>query len=809
MANLNKQISLGFENWADLAFSHHKLVILLCAMLMAGFISQIPKLMVDTTVEGFLYKDDPAMVAYDQFRDQFGRDDRIVIGIQGVEVFAETFLRRLASFHQAIEARVPYLEEVQSLINARNVHGTEDELVVEDLFAQWPETAAQLAAIKKLASDNPLYRNLILSADGSFTTVVVKVRRYGETLTDDEALDQFDLEESADQLASETSRLLSEAQNDEVIAALFELIQEHDQDSFQIHAAGQPVLSYTLKNALIDDMRIFVALAVGAIAILLLLLFRSFWAIIPPLAVVVCSLLSTLSCMAMSGVPVQIPTQILPSFLLAVGVADSVHIMTIFHYSLRTGEEKPVALRQAMGHAALPIVFTSLTTAGALSSFIGSEIAPVSMLGVFAPVGVFFALFYSVVLLPALIALLPARSSATQDQFRLSGQILNYFGLLALRNPWRILLGTSLLAVLSFSLATRLHFSHNPLLWLPEDAPLRQATLSIDTAMSGTMSMEILLDKKEQGAFLNPENLTKLAKIAADVEGITDLKVAAGQSISLVDVLKEIHKALNENRQDYYQLADSQQLISQELLLFENSGSEDLQELVDTIYSKTRLTLLVNWSDALEYVPFVKRVERIAHRYFSPEEVTITGLIPILSSTISAMMRSVVNSYLMAMIIIVPLMMLMVNSIKVGALAMAPNIVPILLCLGVMGALDIPIDGFTMLIGSVAIGLVVDDTIHFIHHFKRYLDESGSVEIAVTTTLQTTGRAMLFTTIVLVCGFTAFTVSSMQNLVNFGALTALAITLALLADILMMPALVSIVYRQVAQGTDPIKETEQ
>ena len=163
----------------------------------------------------------------------------------------------------------------------------------------------------------------------------------------------------------------------------------------------------------------------------------------------------------------------------------------------------------------------------------------------------------------------------------------------------------------------------------------------------------------------------------------------------------------------------------------------------------------------------------------------------------------------MAMIVIVPLMMLMVNSIKVGALARAPNIVPILLCLGVMGALDIPIDGFTMLIGGVAIGLVVDDTIHFIHHFKRYLDESGSVEIAVTTTLQTTGRAMLFTTIILVCGFTAFTVSSMQNLVNFGALTALAITLALLADLLMMPSLVSIVYRQVAQGTDPIKETEQ
>lgn len=799
MANLNKQIAVGFENWSDYVFAHHKQVILVCVLLMVGFISQMPKLTVDTTIEGFLYKDDPAMVAYDLFRDQFGRDDRIVMGIEGGDVFTATFLQQLASFQQAIESRVPYLEQVDSLINARDVYGTEDELIVEDLFAVWPDTDEQLAVIKKRALANPLYRNLILSAGGNFTTVVAKIRRYSEVLTDDQALDQFDFDVTSDQMSTEKPVLLSEAQNDEVITVLLQVIREHDSESFRIYTAGQPMLTYTIKNALLEDMRIFVALGLLAIAILLLLLFRTISAVIPPLVVVICSLLSTLSCMAMADVPVQIPTQILPSFLLAVGVADSVHILTIFHHRLRSGEEKQTALRHAMGHAALPVLFTSLTTAAGLCSFMGSAMAPVSTLGIFAPLGVLFALFYSVVFLPALIALFPATTS-TQDPFRLSGRILNYLGLLALRNPWRILSVTALLAAFAFSSAIGLHFSHNPINWLPEESSLRRSTLAIDAAMSGTMSMEILLDKGQENAFQDPVNLTKLAQIAADVEAITDLKVTVGQSISLVDVLREIHKALNENNQAYYRLAGNRELLAQELLLFENSGSEDLQELVDTIYSKARLTLLVNWFDALEYVPFVERVEQIAHRYFSPDEVTITGLMPILSSTLTVLVHSVVNSYLLALIIIVPLMMLMVNSIKVGSLAMAPNIIPILLCLGVMGALDIPIDGFTMLIGGVAIGLVVDDTIHFIHHFKRYLDESGSVESAVSSTLQTTGRAMLFTTIVLVCGFAAFTLSSMQNLVNFGALTALTVTLALLADILMMPALVSIAYSHVTEG---------
>jgi predicted RND superfamily exporter protein len=416
MANINQRIALGFENWTDFVFTHHKRVILVCVVLMAGFISQMPTLKVDTTVEGFLYPDDPAMVAYDQFRDQFGRDDRIVMGIQGGDVFSETFLQRLASFHQAIEARVPYLEEVESLINARNVYGTDDELVVDDLLAEWPETAEQLAALEKRALENPLYRNLILSADGDFTTVVVKMRRYSETLSDDQALDQFDFEEEPVDPEQTQPALLSEAENDEVIVALLEVIREYHDPGFQVYTAGQPVMAYTIKNTLIDDMRIFVALGLAAIAILLFLLFHTIWAVIPPLVVVICALISTLSCMAMSAVPVQIPTQILPSFLLAVGVADSVHIMTIFYHRLHSGEEKQTALRNAMGHAALPILFTSLTTAGGLCSFIGSGMAPVSNLGIFAPLGVMFALFYSVVLLPAVISLLPA-ASRTEDLF--------------------------------------------------------------------------------------------------------------------------------------------------------------------------------------------------------------------------------------------------------------------------------------------------------------------------------------------------------------------------------------------------------
>ncbi len=137
----------------------------------------------------------------------------------------------------------------------------------------------------------------------------------------------------------------------------------------------------------------------------------------------------------------------------------------------------------------------------------------------------------------------------------------------------------------------------------------------------------------------------------------------------------------------------------------------------------------------------------------------------------------------------------MVRNIKIGILAIAPNLLPIILCLGFMGLFNIPIDAFSMLIGGIAIGLVVDDTIHFFHHFSQFYRETGSIDEAVTRTLETTGRAMLFTTLTLTCGFSVFLASSMENLTRFGLLTGLAVTLAFLADVILTPALMAIAYK--------------
>jgi len=181
--------------------------------------------------------------------------------------------------------------------------------------------------------------------------------------------------------------------------------------------------------------------------------------------------------------------------------------------------------------------------------------------------------------------------------------------------------------------------------------------------------------------------------------------------------------------------------------------------------------------------------------------VTITGTLPILSDTITKSIKSSIESYILAFSIIIVLMMLLLGSVKLGLLSMLPNLTPIMMGIAVMVVLDMPLDLFTVLIGTIAIGMVVDDTIHFMHNFNRYYAETQSVDKAILLTVNSTGRAIFITSIVLSSGFFIFMFASMTNLYNFGFITGVIILFAMLADLLLVGAMLKLAIKpKQAQG---------
>ncbi|MGI9590490.1 MAG: efflux RND transporter permease subunit [Myxococcota bacterium] len=787
--DVRDRIEAAFVAWGHFACRHPKSLVALVLFLTAGLATGLPALETDNSVEAFLHADDPERRSYDDFRRRYGRDERISIAIEG-DLFDRVFLERLRALHDDIDRSVPHVEDMISLVNARDTRGEADELIVGDLMEEWPETGAARAALRDRVLANPLYRNTLVSRDQRVTTLSIELVAYAGDGDADELAgfeDDGDGSDPDDEPPPLSERAISDAVN-----AARAAVERHQAPGFRLVLAGAPVMTENLNRRMTSDMGVFTLLSILVIGAFLLLLFRRWAAVFLSLSVVVLAMIATLGVISLTGDKLSTATQILPSFLLAVGVCDAVHILAIFYQRLTAGDERHEAVAFTLGHSGLAVVMTSITTAGGFASFSVAELKPVADLGVYAPVGVMFALVYSLTLLPALLALIPARPPAVADR-RLADRVtrtLERIGDFAADRAWAVVTVTGALLVVALAGTTFLGFSHDPVDWFPPEDEFRTSTLFMNDRLDGVNVIEVVVRTGEEGHVKQPEFLRRLDEVRLEAGRIHQGPWHIGKTTSVADVVKEIHQALNENRPDHYRIPRDRALVAQELLLFENSGSDDLTDLVDTLYREARITMRVPWLDAMGYPARLADLEqRIRPILGEDVEIQITGLVPIMARTFLAMILSMARSYAIAILVIAPLMVLLIGNLKWGLLSMIPNLTPVILVLGTMGWAGLAVDGLTMMVGAIVLGLAVDDTIHFMHNYRRYYRRTGDPRAAIRETLRTTGRALLVTSLVLAGGFFVFVGAYMGNVKLFGLLAGGAILLAFIANVLLASSL--------------------
>ena len=811
MKKIIQNIESKFEQMGRWINVHPKRVILVMLLFFAILASNLVSIEVDTSTESFFSENDQTRITYNKFREQFGRDEIVLALIHPKNVFDIEFLKKLKSFHEDLEAEVPHLDEVQSLINVTAMRGEGGDLIIEELMADWPDEDAEVMDLKDRVLRNKFYRNFLVSEDGQYTTVVVRSNAFsdlGIDLDQEGILEEEFLDEEETSFSdNEKSQLLTDEQNSEFVEAIKSVADRHRNTDFPIELGGSPVMVHDLNKAMFKDMPVFVLASLGVIAILLLLLFRRLSGLLLPILTVILSMLTALGLLGLTGIKLTIVMQILPSILITVGIGYSVHLLVIYYRHLREHGDEGDAIAFAMGHSGLAILITSLTTAGGLLSFVPVKVAPVSDLGLYGAAGIMLCVFFTLVLLPALLSVLPKVKSAVveeklhfqeRSQTRISfvDRALKSCGNFAVNHPWKVIVVSTLIALISLFGATQLRFSHNPVAWLPDNHSLRNATDAINDHMKGSASIELVVERDEEDAVKDPEFMKRLDEFNRFSEGTSHNKIVVGKSSSVVDVVKEINQVLNEDREEYYRVPMDRRMIAQELLLFENGGTDDLENLVNTPYSKARVTLKTTWVDANQYSGLLSKIERKIEDMFGKEKsYVVTGLIPIMVKTITFLMEGMLISYLIAAVVITLMMIILLADFRLGLWSMIPNFFPVLVGLGVMGMLDLPLDAMSILVGSIAIGVAVDDTVHFMHNFRRYQYIHQDIHLAVEKTLTSTGRAMLLTTIVLSAGFFIFTLSSMNNLISFGLITGLAIIIALLGDILLAPAMMALIYK--------------
>jgi len=790
LQEFKNRVENGFENHAYFVYDNYKKIIPAIALTIILLVLNLYNIKIDVSTEGFLYKDDPNRVAYTKLRDQFGRDEKIIIAIKSDHIFSDKFLNNLKSLQDELEDKVPYLKDILSLINATKTTGNNDSLIVEELFKKFPIDKDDIAKAKTYIKSSYMFEDLLLSKDNKWTTIIITAQTYEPTNdTLNELEDDFE-----DDIVEQKREYLSDFKSSQMISVIKKILKKYQNNDFKTHLVGMTSFTDTLKYELVYSMLFFVALLLFGIVSLLTFFFRRKVGVMLSMMSVGLSIISTISLMAIFGVPLSSMSGILPSFILSIGIGDSVHLLSIFFREFDKTKNKRESIAYALSHSGLAIVLTTLATAISLLSFSVSDIPPAAFLGIFAAIGALMAMLLTILLIPSLLAHFDIKPKTSMLKTHNNLDIfLEKIAKFSLKNSKIIVIVSFVLIAITLYLSSTLKYKHDPLEWVPKDNEFRINTAIVDKALRGSMSLEIVIDTHKKNGLYNPKFLKALEELESDILDFKSDKYFVGKTLSITSIIKEINRALHENNNKYYTIPTDKTLIAEEFLLFENS-SDDLEQIVDNNFRKTKITIRMPWIDAVTYRPFLITLQKMVDSHLGDYSTSvITGIIPMMVKTVNSSLKSTFNSYIISYGFIAVLMILLLGDIKLGLVSMIPNIAPVIVGLSAMLIFKMNLDMFTILIGAIAIGLAVDDTIHFMHNFKRYYFELKDTKRAVEETFYTTGKAMVITSIVLSLGFYVYMFASLTNLINFGILAGGAITIALFSNIILGPALLTLI----------------
>lgn len=785
------------------------------------------QLRIDVSIDSMIDRADPAIAALDSFRSQFGSDDAVLLVYEAVDgdVFSAASLRRIRDLTEqlratALPAPLDQIRRVQSISTLRIVQGDSDTLrSVHLLPDQIRDDPAALAAIRELALAQQDYQRAFYSADGRFGAVLVQTT-FGarpadgyvpavnaDNITLDDMFSSFsdagglELAFNSEARIDEISyELVDMVEYKQFMTAIDAVLQEYS-DQFIFYPAGNPPLMAWVFDVL--EQMLWLALGVVAIFVLLLrALFRSFSAVVWPIVTILLSLLWGLGFMVWAGTTFSTMLSLTVMLVFATGVADCVHVMSAYFMLRRGGHEHTVALSKAYEKTGLAILVTTLTTMAGVLALTGSDLIPIQVFGLSSALGVFMTLAFTVVLLPILLSYWPP---GTNTGPRDTGSLLLRWELwilaacprLALSWPRSTVAVFALIFLASLYGTSQVRIDSNVAEMARENSAPTQAFRLVDEHLAGVQSIIVMIDTGRVDGMMEPVVLQAMAALQARVaERYSD---SIARSYSLVNVVRDTHQAMNGDDATFHRIPDSAVMVSQLLYLFGTANPEERRSLVSDDFSRGHVTLNSFNAGSYEYQALIEALNTDLDTLFADArlslpalQVTITGSIPVMMRAMDEIARSQYSSLLLALAVISAIMVVTLGSLQAGLISVVPNLIPALMTFGLMGLLGITLDADTLLIAPVIISVAVDDTIHFMTSYRMELIRTRNMQQALSSTLRNIGRAVLFTTLILGLGFAVLGFSEYLGIAKIGIFGGLAILMALLCDLMLLPALLKL-----------------
>lgn len=757
----------GFEAWgrriAEVVLDHPKKVVAASLATFVVFTAGLAFAAFSTDYRIFFGPEDPQLLAFEQLERVFTKTDNVlfVVHAKDGDVFGRD---TLASVQDITEAawKLPYASRVDSLTNFRSTRAEDEDLIVEPLLEDPAKdaSAATLARVRDVATSEPLLVGALLSRDFATTAINVTLRLPRETPT-------------------EVTKTAAAAR------ALAKRIEAAN-PGLEVRACGMALMNDAFMEASIEDMSTIVPLMYAVMLIVMIVLLRSWRATAAIVAIVAMASGATMGLGGWLGYPLTPVTASAPTIVLTLAVADGVHIFSSVREYLAAGVDRRTAVIESLTINFRPVVLTSVTTMIGFLCLNFAEAPPYWHLANMTSVGILFALLYSVTLLPVTLTWLHITARPGEEpRFSWLGRLAPF----AISAPKLSLAAAALATVVLGLAAARLTSNDHFLQYFDRSIEFRNDAEFTLEHLSGIYTLEYAVESGEEGGVSEPVYLERLDAFTTWLRGQPEVDHVYSYS----DVVKRLNRDLNGGDAAFLKLPDNRELASQYLVLYEMSlpFGLDLTDRVDIKKSATRVSVIAKDLSSREMKAFKERSERwLARNTPRPMHALATSPVVIFSHLADRNTKSMMRGNVASLLMISLCLVLALASLKLGLLSIIPNVLPIVFGYGLWSLMFGEINIVASIVGTICLGIIVDDTIHFLskYQFKRRV-AGYSPRRAAIETIKSVGPAMIVTTLILGFGFGVLTQSGFQMNQYLGLMTVMVVGFALVADLLILPPL--------------------
>jgi len=737
---------------------HPWLIILVAVIISAAFMTVMKsKSRMETNLDKYMPQDHPAFVYSDLAEEWFDIKDGIIIAIENPKgIYNSGTIKKIKDLTRALgKFKEIDKNDITSLYTAENIIGTEQGLEVKSFFKRIPKSEVVLKKLQNAVVDNEMIYGRLVSTDEKVTVIIAEI---GDDVFSQKFYHQ-----------------------------ILELAKQYEGPE-KIHVAGRPIVEGSMAYLGPKDMKQMVPIVLLVIVLVLWILLRSIKSTVFTMLVVIFSTIWAFGLMAVTGIPVYAVSTMIPVMLIAIGVADGIHLYSHLHLFLLQNPDagKKEAVMDMLNGMWKPVAMTSITTGVGFISLVSSQVYPIKYFGLFTAFGVMAAMVFSLVLIPAGIMIfgLPKWKKSSEKTGVGKNSFSDVFAEKVVKHKYLTIFATILIIVISLTGISKVWINSSFLEKFEKDSDIVLTDKFINENFGGTSTLNVIFEGDEKDALKNPVVLEMIDKLQTNVEQLA----IVGNSFALTDYLKRMHKVLHADDPAYDTIPLSSDLIAQYLLLYEMSGDPDnLWKVVDYKYKKANLTIQLK-SDNSKAVNSVIDIIKPHVQNFKDKGITVkyagSGYKALVFTDL--ILEGQIISLLMSIVIVIILLSLMFKKISLGLIGAVPIIITATISFGMMGLFNIPLSTTTALVSSIAIGIGIDYAVHFIERYKIHALETGDKELTIRMTMHHSGRAIIFNAIVVIAGFLVLLFSVFPPNRSLGALVSLNMFTSFLGTVTIM-----------------------